>query len=399
MQLTLALSHIFINHDGRQQVMPISKQAEALLLYADSERDSDMLYFGNIFVPDSFLAFHWRGKKYAVLNALEIDRARETSDFHTILPQEEIVKAARKQFRRAVVSTSDIVRYLAQDLKIPKFIIPANFPAEIALELHKHKIKLQVRDPLFPKRLIKTASEQEALREGNKASAAGLKAAYDVLRRATIKGHKLYLNNKILTAEYLRQEIDIACLLTGARAAHTIVACGSQACDPHCEGSGPISPHELIIIDVFPRNSKSGYHGDMTRTFLKGRASEAQKKLMATVREAQRLAINKIKAGVNSKHAHAIVVKHFEANGYETGIKNGRHIGFFHSTGHGLGLDVHEAPRISSASAILKKGMVVTVEPGLYYPSLGGCRIEDVVAVSNRKAQLLCTFHYKWLIT
>jgi len=357
-----------------------------------------MLYFAGLFVPDPFLAFQWRGKKIAVLNALEIDRAKKESHFQQILSQEKVADATCRRFRRNPVTTVDIIRHLAQELRIPQFVIPPNFPAAIALELSKYKIKLAVRDPLFPKRLIKTAEEQEAIRQANRASAAGHKAAYDTLGRAQIKGRKLYLNKKILTAEYLRQQVDIACLEKGAQASHTIVACGNQACDPHCKGSGPLLANELIIVDIFPRNTQTGYHGDMTRTFLKGRGNDAQKRLIATVSAAQRLALAKIKSGFPAKEAHAIVTKHFKDSGYETGIKDGRNVGFFHGTGHGLGLDIHEAPRINPSGPILKKGMVVTVEPGLYYPGLGGCRIEDVAVVTDTKPQLLSKFHYKWQI-
>jgi Xaa-Pro aminopeptidase len=136
----------------------------------------------------------------------------------------------------------------------------------------------------------------------------------------------------------------------------------------------------------------------MTRTFLKGRASDAQRALVATVREAQKSALKKIRAGVNGRAVHQQCLDVFKKRGYETKNTESGSIGFFHGTGHGLGLAVHEAPRVSAVDYKLKAGSVVTVEPGLYYPGLGGCRIEDVVQVTSTGSKLLSSFHYAWEI-
>ena len=177
----------------------------------------------------------------------------------------------------------------------------------------------------------------------------------------------------------------------------TIVAGGNQACDPHDRGSGPLRPNELIIIDIFPRVTKTGYFGDMTRTYLRGRASDAQRRLVATVGAAQKAALRTISAGVDTRVVHEEVVTTFTAAGCQTRHTKTGSVGFFHGTGHGLGLAVHEAPRISGSIAMpLKKGAVVTVEPGLYYPEIGGCRIEDVVQVTTRAPLFLSKHPYDW---
>ena len=188
------------------------------------------------------------------------------------------------------------------------------------------------------------------------------------------------LDGRPLTSERVRHAIEIACLEKGAQARQTIVAGGEQACDPHCQGTGPLRPNELIVIDVFPRVARTGYFGDMTRTFLKGRASPQQRRLVNTVRQAQQKALETIKAGVTGGRIHAIVENHFKAAGYRTNRSNGRPEGFIHGTGHGLGLEIHEPPRLNRTGPRLKAGSVITVEPGLYYRGLGGCRIEDVGA-------------------
>ncbi|MFP4281957.1 MAG: M24 family metallopeptidase, partial [Opitutales bacterium] len=212
------------------------------------------------------------------------------------------------------------------------------------------------------------------------------------------KGEKLYLDGKVLTSERLRALADIACLEQGCVAKDTIVAGGDQACDPHCRGSGPLRAHELIIVDIFPRSAKTGFHGDMTRTYLKGRASEAQKALYHTVFEAQQAALAKHRAGRSGKKIYEEVHAFFSARGYETKVVDGTPVGFFHGLGHGLGLEVHEPPRVNAQGARLKKDQVVTVEPGLYYPGLGGVRVEDVVRVKAGEPEMLSRHPYRWHI-
>jgi Xaa-Pro aminopeptidase len=203
-------------------------------------------------------------------------------------------------------------------------------------------------------------------------------------------GKKLRWSRQTLTSELLRAEIESAVLRAGGTPSGTIVAGGDQACDPHERGSGPLRANSLIIIDIFPRDAKTGYYGDMTRTFLKGRASEAQRSLWETVKDAQAFALRRIKAGVDGMTIHRGIEDLFAGRGYKTGVKNGRRVGFFHGTGHGLGLDIHEYPRLQKV--VLKARQVVTVEPGLYYPGLGGVRIEDVVVVTKTGHKMLSSF-------
>ncbi len=219
-----------------------------------------------------------------------------------------------------------------------------------------------------------------------------------MLRASRIVGRRLVHRGAVLTSERLKFAIESACLEAGATSLHTIAAGGDQGCDPHERGSGPLRPHELIIVDVFPRLIANGYFGDMTRTFLRGRASDAQRALVVTVRAAQRAALRTVRAGVEGRVVHAAVVELFAARGYETKRKGGHSVGFFHGTGHGLGLEVHEPPRVSvAADQPLPQGAVITIEPGLYYPGLGGCRIEDVVQVTTRGApNATLAYPYQW---
>ena len=368
------------------------------LLFADTHHSADALYFGRVSVPDAFICFGHRGKKYAVVSALEFGRVRKTSDFDVVLPLEAYLKRAREKWPLRKPGAADVIQLLAREYRIRRFTIPDDFPAGLYRRLLDLGIKLDVATgPLFPQRIAKSADEAAAIREGNRCSALGFAAAEKILRASRVRGRKLLHRGRVLTSEQLKFAIETACLAAGAVSSDTIVAAGDQACDPHERGSGPIRAGELIIIDIFPRVTATGYYGDMTRTFLRGRASEAQRQLVATVRAAQAAAIKSIRAGINGRDVHRRVVELFAQRGYETKHSAQGSVGFFHGTGHGLGLAVHELPRLSgSVDSILPRNSVVTVEPGLYYPGLGGCRIEDVVQVTPSGAKMLSRYHYRW---
>ena len=340
----------------------------AILLYADSERSADMLYLGRIQVPDAFVAFVARGKKYAVLGALELGRARKESAFDKVLPLETYLQRARKRWPDRKPGPAEVVALVAAEFRVKNFYIPDDFPAGLATRISQLGVGLTiVTDAIFPEREVKTPREIAAIREGNRCSAAGLAAAERLLRASKIKGRQLLHDGKPLTSECLRRAIEVACLEAGSLSHGTIAAGGDQACDPHCVGHGPLRANELIVVDVFPRVQTTGYHGDMTRTFLRGRASDAQRALVEAVRAAQFGAMQSIRAGVNGRDIHHGVIAEFEQRGYATKHTAKGSVGFFHGTGHGLGLAVHELPRMSTVDHTLLKDSVVTVEPGLYY--------------------------------
>lgn len=368
------------------------------LLYADTERSPDALYFGRVNVPDAFIAFGLRGKKYAVVSALEFGRVKKTSAFDVVLPLETYTARARELWPQRRPGAAEVIYLLAKDFKQTRFTVPEDFPASVYEKLFELGLDLTVADgALFPARELKTPAEAAALRAGNRLSALGFAAAEKILRASKISGRQLLHRGKPVTSELLKFAIEVAILEAGGVSSNTIVAGGDQACDPHERGSGPLRPHELIIVDIFPRVTATGYHGDMTRTFLRGRATEAQRALVAAVRAAQLAALKAIRAGVNGRLVHGKCVEVFTARGFETKHTPKGSVGFFHGTGHGLGLAVHEPPRLSGAvDYILKKDSVVTVEPGLYYPGLGGCRIEDVVQVTTAAPKMLSRYHYDW---
>eukprot|EP00701_Giardia_intestinalis_P000508 XP_001704332.1 Xaa-Pro dipeptidase [Giardia lamblia ATCC 50803] len=206
--------------------------------------------------------------------------------------------------------------------------------------------------------------------------------------------------NETVTATYLKNMVRTEMARLGYFLESCIIACGRQACDPSCHGYGVLRPNELIVCDIYPRCIESGYYGDMTRTFLKGTPSPDQQKLMQTVLHAQSMAIHEIIPGKPYRDLNKVVNDLFLSMNYTTKKVGSHWQGFCHGLGHGVGLEIHEPPFIDGeeTSDVCTVGTVFTIEPGLYYPSIGGCRVEDVVVVTEDGAEVLGSYSYNWII-
>jgi Xaa-Pro aminopeptidase len=365
--------------------------AATRLMVAASEHDPDMLYATRFFAPDAFIFLEENGKRTLVLSDLEIDRGRKQAQADEFVSYSALEREVQGTKKRAP-AYEKVLSHFLRKRGIRSALVPANFPLGFAEELAASKIRLRTSNGLFwPEREAKTEAELKLMRRALQITEAGMARGIDVLAAAKAgPGKKLSWSGKTLTSEVLRAEIDSAILRAGGLPANTIVAGGDQACDPHERGFGPLKADSLIILDIFPRDAKTGYYGDMTRTVVRGRANEAQRKLWETVRQGQEMALKKMKPGVDGLQLHNEVKQFFTDRGFPTEVRNGRQVGFFHGTGHGLGLEIHEFPRFQKT--VFKPGQVLTVEPGLYYPGVGGARIEDVVAVTKSGTRMLSRF-------
>ncbi|MEP6602999.1 MAG: Xaa-Pro peptidase family protein [Spartobacteria bacterium] len=361
------------------------------LIVAASDHDADMLYATKFWAGDPFIFLEQNGKRTVVLSDLEIGRGRRTAKADEFVSFTKLEKELQGKDQQPP-AYEKVLGYFLQKRGVKRATVPANFPLGYARELANHDVDLAVTDDLFwPERDAKSDEEIKFITHAIRITEIGLKRAMEVLKASKPgPGKKLRWSGKPLTSEILRAEIDGAILRAGGVAMNTIVAGGDQACDPHERGSGPLFANQLIILDVFPRDAKTGYWGDLTRTVVRGRASEAQRKLWQTVKAGQELALKRIKAGADGLGIHQAIQKLFADRGFPTEVRKGKNVGFFHGTGHGLGLDIHEHPRLQKVK--LQDRQVVTVEPGLYYPGLGGVRIEDVVAVTKSGCKILSRF-------
>lgn len=355
----------------------------ATLMIAASESDSNLYYATRFIAPDPFIFMEVAGQRIVLMSDLEMDRARSQATVDRVLSYSELERRAKAQGSAAPGSV-DVLHLVLQDHGIKQLLVPVNFPFGHAVRLQALGYQLETKkEPFYERRAIKTADEIRHIEDAQRATEAAVSAAHDALRAADIRTDTLWLNGAPLTSERIKKLINVALMERDCVAQHTIVAGGDQACDPHNEGSGPLPAHRSIIFDVFPRSATTRYFADMSRTVLRGTASPELKRLHQAVKDAQEEAISKVRAGAAGTKIHQGICDRFDAAGYRTGLVNGRMQGYFHGTGHGVGLDIHEHPRISRNGSILQEGEVVTVEPGLYYPGLGAVRIEDMVLVTR----------------
>ena len=365
---------------------------DAILMITPSERDSNMRYATGFRAPDPFIYLQTQERKILVMSDLEVDRARMSSKADSVLLRSEYEEQAEGQGIESP-STLDILDLVLREYEIRRILVPSNFGIEPTDFLRSKGYEVRFKgDPFFEERAIKTQEEVDHIARAMKHTEAALEAAIRAIKDAEIQGKYLYRDGELLTSEEVKQIIDLRLMEDGYLAEHTIVSSGDACCNPHDEGSGPLPAGASIIIDIFPKESISGYHADITRTVVKGQATDALKRMYEMVLAGQEMALRKIKDGADGKEIHQAVVELFEQAGYQSGEIEGRMQGYFHGTGHGVGLEVHEPPGISRRSDILKSGHVVTVEPGLYYLGLGGVRIEDLVVVTEKGCRNLTTY-------
>lgn len=353
---------------------------------------SDLLWKTAFQAPDPFFFCEFTGGKSVMLaSVLEYERARkEAKNCEVVLLRPFIDKAGSN-------SQLDGLVVFLNEHKVRRIILPNSMPSGVEVRMRNSGFSVEVQDAgmsWYPERLVKSPEEIECIAEIQKKMESILSAVVRLLRRAVIADDGILVDKrgKIITAESVRDFIEIEFAKKGCLATNTIIACGDQAVDPHCRGFGPLRAYLPIVMDIFPRSKKNWYWTDMSRTFFKGKPSKEARKMYNSVLDAQRLAMGMIRAGVDGSAIQKAVSEFFVKNGYSTGAKDGVMQGFIHSVGHGVGIDIHEMPFIAPLPSILPERCAVTVEPGLYYLGVGGVRIEDLVVVEKEGIRNLTSF-------
>ena len=372
--------------------------AQDVLIWADSESDSDLYHATGFLVPDPLAYLELNGEKVLLVRDLEYGRALRESRVDRVVsttPYEEALRSEGKTPHPELI----IDRFLRDGPARGasgsgrRFLVPERFPLGMAEKLRELGWRLAVReDPFFPERTIKTDEEVGRIRRSQQDAEAAMERVRELLARSAIRDGILHIDGAPLTAEAVRFEALKLLLERGSIGLEMIVAGGEQGCDPHQRGSGPLPANETIIVDIFPRSLETRYWGDITRTFVRGKASGEVKRLYRDVLDAQELALGLLRSGAEGQAIHQAVTDFFTSRGDATEERDGRKTGFIHGTGHGVGLDIHELPRMGKIGTRLEAGNVVTVEPGLYYPGVGAVRIEDLVVVTDDGHRSLTTF-------
>lgn len=362
---------------------------KALLLYG-SGSSADILYATGFYTVDPFPFIETGSKRFLLLSDLEMGRGKRTARAR-VLSYSYYQKTAQKRYKK--ITPAEVMACALEKLRIKQVELSRDFPYSYAVRLKQLGFSLSVKSGIF-RREIKYGSEIEKIRKTQRCAENAMEHAIDIISGAKIKNNKLLIKGRGLTSEYVRACVQKRLIELGCACPEgVIVSCGCQSAFPHESGSGALRPNKPIVIDIFPRSEKSFYWGDITRTVVRGRPDRKLKEIFGTVLDAQNLCLELIRHNVPAKNIHKLVAELFDKNGFRNIRTKQANFGFIHGLGHGVGLEIHEKPRISDDSEdILQKGNVVTAEPGLYYPRIGGVRIEDLVAVTQKGCRNLTKF-------
>ena len=360
------------------------------LLINDALKSPEMRHEIGEAIMDDLIFLEHENKRIVVGSVLEesvfADREDVVDEFWNVHQFGVDDLLADETFDPQLVYAEMAIRALAK-AGVKRVIVPSSFRVLEADYLRAKGIELVIDDEAWAlRRRAKTPWELEGIERAQRATDTAMLTAARMLREAepTAKGTLRY-EGEILTAEWIREAMSTDLLGQGAESEEIMVHTGDACLTGHDIGRGPICPDESCIIDCFPRDRRTGVYTDMTRTFVPGTPSEELRKLHKHVRAALDIAYNSIKPGTSE--AHKKVSDYFNSQGFPTGLHHKGDeplsIGFFHSLGHGVGLDVHERPRIGRRPDEFQVGDVVAVEPGLYMPGVGGVRLEDTVLVTD----------------
>lgn len=371
----------------------------ALVLYGATELgatefSADLLWTTGFKVPDPVEYIQIDEKKILIVSSLEVERAQKEARV-----DEVILRSDLRGEQNLGGDQSPLVAYLKK-AGITQVTIPESMRYSVAAHLHKHFEVSTVSRPCGKERSIKQQDELKEIEAAQRAVERAVGKGIEFLREADIRGDELFHGSvdHAVTSADLRAVIDGDLYAHGYLGVDSIVACGVQAADPHCRGEGLLRPYQPIVLDIFPRSLSSLYFADQTRTVFKGGPNLAYKKMYAAVLEAQEASIELIKPGVRSDDVMQCARNILEKHGFPTSLTTRPVYGFIHGLGHGVGLEIHEPPSIGRSGDILEEGMVVTVEPGLYYSKeipdilIGGIRIEDMVVITRDGIRNLTRF-------
>jgi len=370
-----------------------------LLFYADGYKFPDVYHVTRFLAPDPIIALEENGEVVIVASPLEEGRARKESRAREVFSfdtfgAKEIAKTAET---REELDAEIIKRFLSSR-GARRVSVGTYFPLGMAERLRAAGIEIVVDRALSDRRRAKRPDEIVALEATQRATEDAWTRGVDALRRSTArKDGTLELDGEPFTAERLRAIVESRLLELGCVSEGAIIAPGKQAADPHMIGTGPLRTGEAIVMDIFPQHKATRYFADMTRTVSKGEPAAEITKMYDITKRAQDAGIKALRPGVTGREVHELVEDIIWEAGYDTlrpgqqrSKNGGAPRGFIHGTGHGVGLEIHEMPTVGrSGTKALAPGDVVTVEPGIYLPELGGVRLEDMLVITETGARNL----------
>jgi Xaa-Pro aminopeptidase len=379
---------------GDLEAILAEKGAEALLLHSDSYRDANMYYLTKFLAPDPFIFLkRVDADPVIVVNQMEYPRAQKQSivkdvksysDYNYI----EALKTAKDPQLGAMKFIAKVAKKeLGAKMKI---CVPPNFPVIAADVLRNEGLNI---NPMFgvveKARETKDRQEVETIKAIQVVIEEVTSEAIDIIANSDVSSNgTLHFKGEPLTVGRIKSFFGSKLLENGCLPEEDIiVACGPKSSDPHYVGEpeDKLKADQPIILDIYPRSIQKRYWTDMTRTIVKGRASDKLKKMFDAVFEARNASLDAIQVGALGSQVYDVCCDVLEKAGYET-TRGGKKVtkGMTHSLGHGVGLQIHESPRINELSTSpLREHNIVTVEPGIYDSQIGGVRLEDIIEVTK----------------
>jgi len=359
-----------------------AKSASPLVLIPAGAGDADFIYATGFDVETSLYVRYGPDDDVLVAPPLEIDRARAQSKIKTVLEDREAY--VDKSWARLAAK-------MLRERGISEARVSPNMRAAHLEDLRAAGLEVEVDRTLFKaERRRKSPEEAAAIQAAQSAAEAAVVEVVRELARAEIRDGMLWSNGAPLTSDKLYARAQLLLGEKGFTCPDMIIAGSPECALPHFRGEGPIKANAPVIIDIFPTSRGTHYNGDLTRTVVVGEIAEDIRRMHAAVVQALEAGIETISAGVPAKDAHFAVCHVLVDRGYGTTTKGYEGEGtegvarMNHSTGHGVGLDVHEEPSLrENAQEPLSEGDVVTVEPGLYLLGFGGVRVEDTGMVTK----------------
>jgi Xaa-Pro aminopeptidase len=360
--------------------------ADGFLVDDDAE-NADQYYLSGFDAPDPYVTLYDGDVHLMMARGLEYGRAKREARAVSVERNSDFGYLDLKEDHDPYEAHRIAIARFLESHGVDSVATPPTFPLATADVLREQGIEVRPdhESAVEEVRATKTAGEVEHIRTAQRANEQAMAQAEDLIATAEVADDgTLRRDGEALTSERVREEIEVTLLHHGCTLSETIVACGSDAAEPHERGSGPLAADESIIVDIFPQHKDSRYHADMTRTFVRGEPSDAIREWYDLTDRAQAAALDAVEPGATGGDVDAAACEVYEDAGVPTLRSHPEtETGFIHSTGHGVGLEVHEYPRVAEDGAELRPGHVVTIEPGVYDPEVGGVRIEDFVVVTE----------------
>lgn len=373
----------------------------ALLLWGDSERNPALRHEVPISVGDPFMLVEDRGRTWILSSDLERERLAGCR------PDAELVDIGQLGFHELIENglsyrelDVEFASRLAAQIGITEAIVEFELPFAIAERLRADGIALRIdEDAVTERRRRKSTHELAGIRRAQHAAEAAMRTAATLLARAEVDGDRLLLDRGRLTAERIRAAMRDAAWEAGAVLPPEVIVASVWQGHGHEPGNGPLPARLPIVIDVWPQDTETACWADMTRTFVVGGEPPGEvRRQEQLVRRALDDAYAAVRPGVTGRELHAHTCDLFEAAGYptqRTSRSDGSEEGFQFSLGHGVGLQVHEAPAVGRTGfEPLVAGDVLAIEPGLWRNDVGSVRLEDLILVTDEGYELLTDFPY-----